>query len=136
VTLFQSGNALTVDATGDAANVGLATRPNRICNGAIGNAGVTQWFDTSCFVVPVQYSYGNSGRGILIGPATQSWDLDLGKRFHIRENHYLQFRGEFFNTFNKVNLGNPGTTLGTPSFGRISSAAAARTVQLALKYGF
>ena len=45
-------------------------------------------------------------------------------------------RAEFFNTFNKVNLGNPGTTLGTPNFGRIASAGAARSVQLALKYGF
>jgi len=62
--------------------------------------------------------------------------MGLGKRFRLKENHYLQFRGEFFNTFNNVNLGNTGTTLGTPNFGRIASAGAARSVQLALRYGF
>jgi hypothetical protein len=58
------------------------------------------------------------------------------KRFRIVENHSMQFRAEMFNAFNHVNLGNPGTSLGTPSFGRILGSGAARSIQLGLKYAF
>ena len=58
------------------------------------------------------------------------------KRSRITEKHFVQFRAEMFNAFNKVNLGNPGTAVGTPAFGGITSAGAARGVQFGLKYGF
>ncbi len=48
----------------------------------------------------------------------------------------MQFRGEFFNAFNTVNLSNPGTTLGTATFGSITGAGSARTVELGLKIRF
>jgi hypothetical protein len=41
-----------------------------------------------------------------------------------------------FNAFNHVNLGNPGTTVDTPAYGRIVGANDARSVQFGLKYGF
>jgi hypothetical protein len=47
----------------------------------------------------------------------------------------LQFRSEFFNLLNRVNLGNPNTTVGA-SMGRITSAGSARVLQLALKILF
>ena len=76
-----------------------------------------------------------------IGPhpdraGTQSWDIGLHERFAIKEHHYVQFRGEFFNAFNTVNLSNPGTTLGTATFGSITGAGSARTVELGLKIRF
>ena len=48
----------------------------------------------------------------------------------------IQFRVEAFNAFNWVNWGNPNGTLGNSNFGIISSAAAAREMQLSLKYTF
>jgi hypothetical protein len=56
------------------------------------------------------------------------------KNFYVTESKYLQFRWEMFNAPNHVNLGGPGTTLGTPTFGRILSAGAARQMQFALKF--
>jgi len=38
--------------------------------------------------------------------------------------------------FNHAPLGNPGTTLGSPSFGRITSAGDPRILQMALKLYF
>ena len=58
------------------------------------------------------------------------------KNFHITEGRYFQFRLEAYNAFNRVNLGNPGTTLGTATFGQILSAGGARTVQIGLKFIF
>ena len=48
----------------------------------------------------------------------------------------LQFRVEAFNAFNWVNWGNPNGSLGNSNFGIISSAQAAREMQLSLKYLF
>jgi len=47
----------------------------------------------------------------------------------------IQFRSEFFNVLNRVNLGNPNTTVGS-SMGRITSAGSARVLQFALKLLF
>jgi hypothetical protein len=63
-------------------------------------------------------------------------DLGLMKNFHVSESKYFQFRAEAFNALNHVNLNNPGTTLGTTDFGRITGAGAARTIQLGLKFLF
>ena len=54
-----------------------------------------------------------------------------------RESTYLQFRTEFFNAFNHVNLGSPGTTLGNPDFGQIfGTTNRSREIQFALKVIF
>jgi len=48
----------------------------------------------------------------------------------------VQFRSEFFNLLNHTNLGAPGTTVNSPSFGVISSALEPRILQFALKLIF
>ena len=53
-----------------------------------------------------------------------------------RRGQQLQFRVEAFNAFNWVNWSNPNGTLGNTNFGVISSAAAAREMQLSLRYTF
>ena len=136
VTTLQTGGALTITAPGDTGNVGLTSRPDRICGGSLDNPSVDRWFNTACFVNPTGFTFGNAGRGILTAPGSRNWDAGIMKRFRITENHYLQFRWEMFNAFNQVSLGLPGTTINTPSFGRIVSAASARSMQFALKYGF
>jgi hypothetical protein len=136
-TVFESGRPMTITAPGDRANVGLATRPNRVCDGNLASArDRDRWFNTDCFELPALYTFGNAGRNIVIGPGTQRWDAGVARKFQLFERHALQFRAELFNAFNQVNLNNPGTNMGTPAFGRILSARAARTVQLGLKYIF
>jgi len=58
------------------------------------------------------------------------------ENFAIREKAKVQFRWEMFNSFNRVNLGNPSTNTGDARFGRISSAATAREMQARLKFVF
>jgi hypothetical protein len=48
----------------------------------------------------------------------------------------LQFRAEFFNTFNHPNFDPPGTTFGTGTFSVISGAADARQIQFGLRLVF
>jgi len=61
------------------------------------------------------------------------------------ERQRIQFRAEAFNVLNNVNFDNPSNfttatatlTLASPStFGQLTSAAAARVMQFALRYEF
>jgi hypothetical protein len=60
-----------------------------------------------------------------------------------RESTSLQLRSEFFNLFNTPQFNNPNATVGTATFGTISSAGSptsmhriSREVQLAAKVTF
>jgi hypothetical protein len=55
----------------------------------------------------------------------------------LSESRYVQFRSEFFNTFNHPNFGPPNANINQPAqVGRVFSAADPRIVQLALKLFF
>jgi hypothetical protein len=81
-------------------------------------------------------TFGNSGRNILRGPGFASIDFGLVKNVRLLRGHSVQFRTEFFNLFNRVNLGNPVANVSAPNFGEIISAGSPRVIQLALKYAF
>ena len=70
------------------------------------------------------------------GPGYQDVSVSLIKDSRIREGLDLQFRAEFFNAFNHTNFDLPDIFLGSPTFGRISSAEAARRIQFGLKLIF
>ena len=97
---------------------------------------IARYFDPAMFDANRLGEFGNTGRNSLRGPGFATIDLSMIKNFKITERHAVQFRAEIFNLFNHANLGNPGTTWGTPTFGRILSAADPRLIQLALKYSF
>ena len=62
------------------------------------------------FSVPGNYTFGNSGIGILDGPGIHILDTSLTKNFYVTEIKYVQFRWEMFNMPNHVNLNNPDAT--------------------------
>jgi hypothetical protein len=42
----------------------------------------------------------NAGRNTIQMPGINNWDFSLGKRFHLSEAKYFEFRGDFTNLFN------------------------------------
>jgi hypothetical protein len=98
---------------------------------------IARWFNPAAFAGPATGTFGNAGRNVIIGPGSATTNVGLFKSFPLplREGTKLQFRSEFFNALNRVNLGNPNTTLGS-SMGRITSAGSPRVLQLALKVLF
>ena len=132
----QDGTPFTLRLSQDNANVGNTSWPDRVCNGRLDNPTPQQWYDQSCFVTPAQYRFGNAGRNILYGPSTNNVDFALHRFFPIpvRESMQLEFRGEFYNVFNRTQLGIPETSLGLPQTGQITTTAAPnRQIQLGLK---
>ena len=71
--------------------------------------------------------------GWLRGPGYDNWDLSLQKNVQITERYKVQFRTDFVNAFNHVNLNAPNTGLGA-TMGQITSAQDARNIQFALKF--
>ena len=68
-----------------------------------------------------------------------NFDVSVLKNFSVRERIRIQFRTEFFNFTNTPffgGTGSLGTTLGTATFGKITSAGDPRVVQLGLKVTF
>jgi hypothetical protein len=99
-------------------------------------ARLASWFDTSCFGIPAENTFGNVGRNTLIGPGTFNIDLGAHRTFAVTERVNLQLRGEFFNAFNHAQFNNPDTSVADETFGRITTARSPRIIQLALKLRF
>ncbi len=132
----QSGAPLSISAGTPSLGNGFTPRANVVGNPAIDNPSPSAWFNRSAFAAPPQYAFGNSGIGLIEGPGAFSLDSNLSKNFHITESKYFQFRWEAFNLINRVNYGNPDTTLTSGNFGRITGAGSARYMQLGLKFLF
>ena len=57
----------------------------------------------------------------------------MHKDFHFTERFKLEFRGDFLNAFNRVNLAAPNTTVQQANTGLINVSQPARNIQFALK---
>lgn len=110
-----------------------------------------QWLNTAAFTQPDPGTYSfTQKRNQVWGPGYGDVDFSLFKETPITERVGTQFRVEFYNIFNRVNLGSPSATYasGTNSFGSISQTIGAYNsapgigpgepfnVQLALKVLF
>jgi hypothetical protein len=98
-----------------------------------------RYLNIAAFAQPTG-AFGNSGLTIdgLRGFASVNEDLAISKTFALRGRSTLQFRLEMFNAFNRVEFGNPATSIDNPAtFGRITSQAnTPRNMQIALKVTF
>jgi hypothetical protein len=110
----------------------------------LSNATPGEWFNPAAFVSRLNfvagvgpYTFGNSGRNVIIGPGIIELDASLQKSFKITERVHVDFRSEFFNIPNHPILGSPGTTVGSATYGVISGTALpSREIQFALKLRF
>jgi hypothetical protein len=89
---------------------------------------------------PNQGIFGTLGRDSFRGPAYYDYDFafikstPFGRRRSGAERMDLQFRSEFFNLFNIVNMGLPANILNGSGFGEISrTAGTSRQIQFSLK---
>jgi hypothetical protein len=114
----------------------------RLGGSVLGGPG---WFNKAAFgttpVVGNGTGYGDSGIGIILGPGQFNWDMSLVKDTKVgglREDATLQFRTEFFNTFNHAQFNNPAVVdVSKSTLGNIvTTSVSPRVIQFALKYSF
>jgi len=114
-------------------------RPNRIASGKLTQPNINEWFDTSAFVQPTAYTFGNSGRDILYGPGFSDMDFALSEKFPISklgEGGSLTVKAETYDTFDSPNFGLPNASIGTSTAGTITSALNNRLLQFGLMLNF
>lgn len=107
-------------------------------NQTAANARVYTGPDRSLFAstVPLDGNQGNVGRSIFRGPKFANFDFSLIKRIPITERMRFTLRADFFNMFNKVNLGIPVSDVTSANFGLSQTAGAARIIQFAGRFDF
>jgi hypothetical protein len=146
VTLL-SGFPMTPQVGSNRSGDGDTRNPDRpslnpAFSGSIVEGSPNQWFNPNAFLLPAAGTYGNAGRGILLGPGLADVDLSLFKDVAIRERLKLQVRAEFFNALNHPNFGTPNAIVfssGVPSStaGLITSTATtSRQIQFGMKLMF
>ena len=119
--------------------------------GSVGSR-INDYFNTAAFCAPpvipaalggdgIATGFSNLRRGVVRGPDQDNTDLSLLKNTRVgglREDAQLQFRADFFNSFNTPQFSIP--VVANPyakNFGQITSLAVApRIVQFSLKYIF
>jgi hypothetical protein len=148
ITRFQTGPLLTMTGA-----TSIGTRRADYLGGDVDlfrfERTLDRWFNEEAFTPANDARPGNSGRGILVGPGRNLWDLSMRKRFGITEGMKLLVQADFFNAFNHTNFNNPNTTMPalttgadprvnirTSGFGSITGAAPGRNVQIGLKLTF
>ena len=100
---------------------------------------LARYFDTAAFQAPGVGVFGNAAREPGFGPGYVGVDASLHKRFPLRENIGLQFRGDFYNLPNRPNFANPASVRGRADFGTIAAIAPGtngRLVQLGIRLEF
>jgi hypothetical protein len=115
----------------------VAARPDLIRDPNLphGQRNPDRWFDTEAFVRPRDFTYGNAGKYILVGPGMINLDVFLFKDIKTWETVKLQYRAECFNAPNHPSYTSINTQLGNRAFGQVelSGYTTPRTVQMGLK---
>ena len=100
---------------------------------------VTGIFQASDFPKPAPGSPGTLGRNTYFGPGYAQTNFNVVKRFPLKmlgEAGQIDIRTEFFNLFNRVNLGQPTGNLSSTNFGKSTTALGARNIQFGLRLAF
>jgi len=143
---FATGMALTpsyVAAVSDVAHGTAGTlRPNRDYTQSItaGGGSAAHWFNTAVFSLPTPDAYGNAfgnaSRNSIPGPGTVSNNMSLSKTMQLGGTRSMEMRATANNVFNTVQYAGVGTSLGMPTFGKVTSAGSMRSFQFTARFRF
>lgn len=106
-------------------------------SGPVVTGNPNQWFNPNAFILPTAGTYGNSGRGTLVGPGLADADVSLFKTTRLTERVSLQIRAEFFNVLNHSNFATPNATVfsGTSISGSAGLITATATTSRQIQFG-
>jgi hypothetical protein len=142
---YQSGLPFAVHTGTDNSLTGVGQdRPNATGVGPYVHQGHTkalfQYLNASktspSFVANPLGTFGNAQNDGLYPPGSFDIDAAFSRIFSLTENRTLNIRFEAFNALNHPNFGAPSSSLSSSSFGRITSSAAGRVMEIAARFDF
>ncbi|HET9830621.1 MAG TPA: hypothetical protein VFP91_02880, partial [Vicinamibacterales bacterium] len=142
----RSGSPLSLSTTGDSALTGLAATETPLIVPGVdpylasptwnSSSTALQYLNMSAFSQNTPGVWGNTPKGYLRGPGFLNVDMALSRNVAVSQ-HKIELRVEVFNVFNRVNFGNPVTTLGATNAGAITTTSGdMRIMQFAAKFNF
>jgi len=148
IVIGETGLPVTIGNPGDPAGIGSGVRANCLAISSNGPKSINEWFNTAAFapVDPVGVNgstgFGNCGVNTVYGPGRINFDTSFGKSFTgiplpgSKEGGSLDFQAELFNTFNHTQPLGVSTTVGTNSFGQVTSVHDPRVIQFSMRFRF
>jgi hypothetical protein len=134
-TTFTGAQTLRPSVLGPV-QTGYSPAPN-------GNATFVRYIQNPLDLVNQGAVFGNLGRNTVIGPGFSNLDVALSKETTIRENLKWEFRADAFDLLNQANFGQPGSTVGSSTFGVITNtrfppgdSGSSRQLQLSMTLSF
>jgi hypothetical protein len=140
--IFAARSGTPIDITGTSltstVTQGSANRPNQTGEARIlGGLGPGQlYFDTSVFVNPDPFTFGNVGRNSLRGPSYFNYNATLARTFTIGERFSIQGQMTVFNVTNTAHFNDPSGSFTASTFGQSTSAFGERTIRFGLRFLF
>ena len=138
---FASGNPLTpnYEATVDevARGTTASLRPDRVPGVSLtaGGGSLDNWFNKSAFAAPAN-TYGTASRYSIPGPGTVSVNASLSKTVRFNETRTFETRATASNVFNTVQYSGVDTTLGSGTYGQVTSAGTMRQFTFLARFRF
>jgi hypothetical protein len=144
VLTLSTGTPIVTSGTFPNQSQFFSQRPDLVCDPSAGALHTAQqWFNPDCFAAPASpYVAGTAPRTLseVRADGIHNLDLSLFKNFRFTERTNVQFRAEFFNFTNSVQLGKPNANWNPnnlETFGQITAAASTpRQVQFGVRFEF
>lgn len=138
---FATGEPLTPHYQADIADVARGSagslRPDRVSGTSItaGGGTIRNWFNRNAFTQPTG-TYGTAARYSIPGPGTVSVNASLSKSIRFGDFRNLEVRATADNVFNTVQYAGVDTTVGSASYGQVTSAGNMRQFTFMARYRF
>jgi hypothetical protein len=124
--MLETGLPINVYAVGDPAgiaNTGGSLRPDVVGDWKVGNKTAQRWFNTAAFRTPAPGTFGNLGRGVLIGPGMFNWNAAFQKNFRLGERFTASYRLECFNVLDRISYLGVEGSMASSLFGQVNSTS-------------
>ena len=146
VTTLQTGLPLTAAVAGNQSNnngsgVFASERPDATglpVSLPRSQRTTLDFFNTGAFALPASGEPGTAGRNTITGPGSVTFNMSLGRFFTFSREKGI--RGRFSidanDIFNHPNYAGVATTINAQNFGWVTSVAAMRSLNVALRFNF
>jgi hypothetical protein len=138
---IATGNPLTPVYEASVEDVARGTtnslRPDRVPGVSLtaGGGSQTNWFNKDAFAAPAGV-YGTASRLSIPGPGTITVDMSASKSLRFGDTKTMELRATANNVFNTVQYSGVDSTLGSATYGQVTSTAGMRAFTFMGRYRF